>query len=120
MANYLEFEARKISYRQTKDGVVVSFLINPHDVPDELATAELQTIFIARLQQNESGSWIEEQASASERPPTVHAAQQRLEETAAHSKPHRDWSSLPLSEQCAMRCRDERFWRYLNNRDVDS
>ena len=113
MTETIEFEARKLRYSQSKDGMVVSFLIQPHDCPASLATADLGTIYIIRAQQTESGAWIEEQASASERPPTVHAAQQRLEETAAPSKPHRDWSSLPLSERCALRCKDGLFWKYI-------
>lgn len=34
-------EARKTAYRQTKEGVVVSFVIHPDEVPDALAVAPL-------------------------------------------------------------------------------
>lgn len=35
------FEARKVSYRQTKDGVVIAFVIHPNDPHTELAIAPL-------------------------------------------------------------------------------
>lgn len=34
-------EAKKVAYRQTKDGLVVSFVIHPNDMPDALAVAPL-------------------------------------------------------------------------------
>jgi hypothetical protein len=37
------FEAVKVSYRQTKDGMVVAFAIHPNDAPGDLATLKLGT-----------------------------------------------------------------------------
>jgi hypothetical protein len=42
-------EARKVAYRQTKDGLVVSFVVHPLDMPDELATAPLGTRYMLAL-----------------------------------------------------------------------
>ena len=42
----LHCEARKWSYRQTKEGVVISFLIHPNELPDGLALAPLGTRFM--------------------------------------------------------------------------
>jgi hypothetical protein len=42
-------EARKVAYRQTKDGLVVSFVVHPNDMPDELATAPLGTRYMLAL-----------------------------------------------------------------------
>lgn len=42
-------EARKVSYRQTKDGLVVSFVIHPSDMPDTLAVAPLGQRYMLAL-----------------------------------------------------------------------
>lgn len=36
-------EAKKVSYRQTRDGIVVSFVVHPNDVPARMATSPLGT-----------------------------------------------------------------------------
>lgn len=108
----LQFEAKKIAYRQTKDGVVVSLLCHPNDVPSELATAELGTVYMIRAQETESGAW-EERASGGATLAASTTAPQRGEETAVTSKPHRSFSDLPLSQQCAVMCQDRIFARWL-------
>tara|TARA_R110002020_G_scaffold279681_1_gene495396 strand:+ start:1628 stop:2077 length:450 start_codon:yes stop_codon:yes gene_type:complete len=35
------FEAKKYAYRQTKDGMVLSFVLHPDDVPKEMAIAPI-------------------------------------------------------------------------------
>ena len=35
------FEAKKYAYRQTKDGMVLSFVLHPDDEPKEMATAPI-------------------------------------------------------------------------------
>ena len=35
------FEAKKYAYRQSRDGMVLSFILHPDDVPTELATAKI-------------------------------------------------------------------------------
>ena len=35
------FEAKKYAYRQTKDGVILSFVLHPDDVPKEMALANI-------------------------------------------------------------------------------
>ena len=42
-------EARKISYRQSKDGLVVSFVVHPNDMPDALALAPLGQRYMLAL-----------------------------------------------------------------------
>jgi len=39
-------EAKKHAYRQTQDGVVVSFVLHPNEVPEGLATAALGTRYM--------------------------------------------------------------------------
>lgn len=40
------FEAKKHSYRQTQDGIVISFVVHPDDVSSELALAPLGTMYM--------------------------------------------------------------------------
>jgi hypothetical protein len=47
--NAMGCEARKIAYRQSKDGFVVSFAIHPNDVPDGLAVAGIGTRYMLAL-----------------------------------------------------------------------
>jgi hypothetical protein len=47
--NALHCEAKKHAYRQTQDGVVVSFVLHPQDLPDGLATAALGTRYMLAL-----------------------------------------------------------------------
>lgn len=41
--NFTTVEAVKVAYRQTKDGMVVSFAIHPSDMPGPLALAAVGT-----------------------------------------------------------------------------
>lgn len=40
------FEAIKYAYRQTKDGFVLSFVVHPSDMPDDMATAPIGQRFM--------------------------------------------------------------------------
>jgi hypothetical protein len=42
-------EIKKHAYRQTQDGIVISFVMHPNDVPDRLAVAPLGTRYYAAL-----------------------------------------------------------------------
>jgi hypothetical protein len=42
-------EVKKHGYRQTQDGVVVSFVLHPEEIPDNLATAPLGTRYTLAL-----------------------------------------------------------------------
>lgn len=48
------FEAKKYAYRQTKDGMVLSFVLHPDDVPSEMAIAPIgQRYMLACVQIDE-------------------------------------------------------------------
>lgn len=112
------FEARKWSYRQTKEGVVVSLLIHPNDVPAELATSALGTIYMigfAEVDPNtgdvptrEGGKTgtKEDYSTVNPSPPSP-----------TKSKP-RKWDTLPLSQRAAMLTKDPVFWNYLEDRNL--
>ncbi len=42
-------EARKVSYRQSKEGLVISFVVHPNEMPDSLATAPLGQRYMLAL-----------------------------------------------------------------------
>ena len=42
-------EAKKIAYRQSKDGLVISFVVHPSDMPDALAVAPLGQRYMLAL-----------------------------------------------------------------------
>ena len=88
--NAIHCEARKWSYRQTKDGVVVSFLLHPNDMPDGLAIAELGTRYMMALV--EIGD----------------------DEQPKPAKQRRAFKELKASQQAGMLCNDSEFRRFLN------
>jgi len=42
-------EMKKVAYRQTKDGIVISFVLHPQEVPSELSTSHIGARYIAAL-----------------------------------------------------------------------
>lgn len=104
------FESLKCAMRQSRDGVVISLVIHPSDV-----TAELMSLPIGARMAVKWATIEDEQASTLPvAPGTETAAPQSGEGTAAPPKPRRPFHELPLSQQCAIRCGDERFWDWLD------
>lgn len=99
VAASVHFEAKKHAYRQTQDGVVISFVMHPGDVAATLATAPLGTRYVVALVE----------VSDDETPVSPEAQEQRTKT----AKDRRPWSSLPLSQQASIRCAEPAFWRYL-------
>lgn len=57
MSGYPQIECKKHAYRQTQDGVVISFVLHPNDVSAELAAAPLGTrymIVLVEMNDNET------------------------------------------------------------------
>lgn len=42
-------EAKFYAFRKTKEGTIVSFVLHPQEVPDELATANIGTRFVLAM-----------------------------------------------------------------------
>ena len=47
--NALSFEAKRDAFRQSKDGIIVSFVVHPNDLTPELASAPLGTRYVVAL-----------------------------------------------------------------------
>lgn len=115
------FEAKKHAYRQTQDGVVVSFVVHPNDVPADMAVAPLGTIYMIGFQSlGEDGAAHRE---AGGRPGPI--VREHGRETPAQTdsgagnaapsptKPKQKWSDLRPSAQVAMRCAEPDFRDFL-------
>lgn len=102
------FEAKKHAYRQTQDGVVISFVCHPNDVAKMLTLAPLGTRYMVAV----------EEIGDDEKP--TGGVTQLVESGDAHecvgsspTAPRRKFYELPLSQQAAMRCNDTQFWKFI-------
>ena len=92
-------EAKKHGYRQTQDGIVVSFVLHPNEVPDDLALAALGTRYM--LVFTRIGDDEEPQA------PEV-------------KRPGRPFASLARSQQAGILCNDETFQKWVGRQGGQS
>lgn len=110
----IDCEAIKYSYRQSKDGIVVSFLIHPQHVPDGLAVAALGTRYIVAL--------VELGDDETPRPPKrKEVTPEPRPDTKSKPTSHatggaRSWDELSSTQQAGIRCKEPAFWRYLRDR----
>lgn len=120
------FEAKKHAYRQTQDGIVVSFVIHPNDMSSALATAALGTRYmVAFAEIGDDGKPI---TSSPHSPPVSgEPGEAKLAKVPANdgiagsaSQDRRPFDSLPLSQQAAILCQDEDFreWLKFNYHDT--
>ena len=96
----LPIEMKKHAYRQTQDGIVISFVVHPNDVSPELAAAPLGTRYVAALVEvsgDETPVPKEEQASRGKKP--------------AHDK--KRWEDLDYVTQAGIRCNEPGFETYM-------
>jgi hypothetical protein len=87
------FEAKKHAYRQTQDGIVISFVVHPNDLSAEVATAPLGTRYMVAFAQ------IGDDEQPTEQPKP--------------ERPKRSWGSMSPAEQAGVLCMDRRFQDWL-------
>lgn len=107
------FEAKKHAYRQTQDGVVISFVVHPNDVSPEIATAALGTRYMVGLAEiGDDGA-----PSSSSGRTSDFESENRGSTPREGTKPkeRRPFDSLPLSQQCAITCNDRNFIEYMTH-----
>lgn len=116
------FEAKKHAYRQTQDGIVVSFVVHPNDISSALAVAPLGTRYmVAFAEIGDDGKPVTPENSPHAAPLNGTNAVAKLDGTepgnhgiaGTTSKDRRPFASLPLSQQCGMRCADKQFQDYI-------
>ena len=107
------FEAIKYALRQSKDGVVVSFVVHPSDVGPELMAMPIGArVMVAWAQIGDDEKRIDAPKAKEHSPPTGRVNEPPVK--ISEAKERRKFSELPLVQQCAMRCEDENFQRFLN------
>lgn len=116
------FEAKKIAWRQTKDGLVLALAVHPDEMPKEMALSPLNTRYMigfAEIGDDEEpvglGQAGEPQVSLT--PPKEAANGLDSASTSssepASSSPKKPWSEYTRSQQAYLLCKDPEFWRYF-------
>jgi hypothetical protein len=96
--NALHCEMVKYAYRQTKDGVVVSFVVHPNDIPAALSTSHIGARYLVALVEIDDNEQPKLLAPAKLIPP---------------SGEKRNWRDLPPPQQAGIRCDEPSFGIYL-------
>lgn len=102
--NACHCEAKKHALRQTQDGIVVSFVLHPSDVPASLQLASLGTRYMLALVEigdDEKAKEVKQSPAPVPQPLQVH--------------PVRD---NRLTKRIVMTCKDPKFWAFLRKRGI--
>lgn len=101
--NAIHCEAKKHSYRQVQDGVVVSFVLHPQEVPEGLALAALGTRYMLALVE----------IGDDEKPRAPKPVETKKMELTVPTK-SKTWHELKASQQAGVLCNDPAFQKFLN------
>lgn len=116
--NALHCEMVKYAYRQTKDGVVVSFVVHPNDIPAELSISHIGARFmVALVQLGDDELPVKQPAKESQRTPASQTTPQPDKPRSAGVK--RDWRDLQPAQQAGIRCGEPTFAAYLREMHPD-
>lgn len=97
----LQFESKKDGLSQLQDGSwVLKLKVHPSEIPAALLTAPMGTRFVSVLVE----------VSDDETPVSPEAQEQRTKP----AKDRRSWSSLPPSQQAAIRCTEPAFRKFVS------
>jgi hypothetical protein len=121
------FEAKKWGYRQTQEGIVISFLCHPNDVSPEIACAPLGTHYMVAFAKigddgqpeiitpkpKERDRTEERKQNAAQLEEIRRATASQAEETKRHK---RAWDQLMPTEQAGIRCQEPEFVEFLANK----
>lgn len=129
VAAHFHFEALKSALRQTKEGVAVTFLIQPNDLPSALLAAPIGTRYTVAMCERGNdeqpvqrpepepakptvmGMLLETEAADHTRPRLSLVGKQRYAEASAMERARID---------CVMRCKDPRFWAWAHTANIRS
>ncbi|HEY2011388.1 MAG TPA: hypothetical protein VGH23_20535 [Rhizomicrobium sp.] len=116
-----KFEAKKHSYRQTKEGVVVSFVMHPNDVDAALAAAPLGTVYAIGILEVPAGiSPAEDALENSEDNDQGDGNVVSLTQPETKAAPTgQGWDALPYMQQAGIRCNDPQFQGWLAVADAE-
>lgn len=105
LANAIHCEMVKCAYRQSKDGIVVSLVVHPDEVPAGLATSKLGTRYMVALVQIGDDELPVQKES---RP----APRQEIQPQPDGAK-RMDWREVQPAAQAGIRCGDPAFRAFL-------
>lgn len=110
-ANAVNCEMVLYAYRKSKDGIVVSFVLHPNDVPDQLAIAALGSRWVSALVQiGDDELPVQKENRAAPRPerrPTI---------PQPDGAKRMDWRELQPAAQAGIRCEDPVFKAFLDEK----
>lgn len=109
----MDCEVRKIAYRQSKDGMVVAFVVHPNDMPDALATAELGTRYrmaLVEIGDDEQPVMRKDGEANNNTSPPSPSADDPPGKAAGAKK---SWDELSPPQQAGILCADPVFWKFL-------
>lgn len=114
--NAIHCEMVKYAYRQTKDGVVVSFVVHPNDVPPALSISHIGARYMVALVEigDDEQPVVEHRREAMPNPQTSNTRQ--LDAQPQPDKPagaKRDWKDLQPQQQAGIRCGEPTFTAFL-------
>ncbi len=114
LANAIHCEMVKCAYRQSKDGIVVSMVVHPDEVPAGLATSKLGTRYMVALVQigDDEMPVTRKEAMPDLQRPIDPDARPQPSQPQAGAK--RDWRDLQPSQQAGIRCGEPAFSTFLN------
>jgi hypothetical protein len=93
-------EVRKIAYRQSKDGMVISFVLHPSEVPEDLATAPVGQRYMM----------VAVRIGDDEQPEPPQPAPQKAGK--------RKWHEMPASQRAGLLCNDHAFIQWSRTADA--
>lgn len=109
------FEAKKHAYRQTQDGIVVSFVVHPNEVNSSLAIAALGTRYMVALAEiGDDGQAIPPGATTGAAIGSAAVDHPHPPERSAAPGGTKRERTLP--EKVGMRCCDRRFQRWVGEK----
>lgn len=120
----LHCEAKKHAYRQTQDGVVVSFVLHPQEIPDGLAIAPLGTRYMLALVEIGDDEKPKNRKDGEANPTGRHrntspVSNDKTPPAPAPDQPARatrpiHWHDMTLAQQAGILCNEPSFWKFLN------
>ena len=124
------FEAKKHAYRQTQDGVVISFVVHPNDLNAALAVAPLGTRYMVAVAQigdddqpvppgvksagMDSSSIHERSLEVADGPLVAPISTETAVAPGGQTKG--GWYGLKPSARAALLCKEPEFWRWASER----
>lgn len=104
-------EAKKHALRQTQDGIVVSFVLHPNDVPPSLQLAPLGTRYMLALVEIADD---ETPVTGKEEQPSSRAPESKPAPPPDHTaRAPRKWEDITPAQQAGIRCNEPAFVKFL-------